>query len=172
MPHWSSCVRELLPPRTFTTELGVEMAKYETDIETELSPEGVVAALTDFSERRAEIWPYLAKDRFEVRELGETSALIKEGSGAPVGVWAVERYDWSEPNTVRWSVVESDAFVSGTTLIVRVAPRDGGGSRVHIVWERAGKTAKGKFVVGLISLAKGKPIFKTYKKVFDKLATS
>ena len=146
------------------------MARYEAEIETAATPEQVLRALTDFSSRRVEIWPYLSADRFRVIEQTETTARVREGSGAPAWVWAIERYDWSEPGTVRWKVEDSDAFASGTELIVRAKPREGGGSRVHITWERAGKTLKGKMVVGMVAAMKGKPIFDTYKKVFDSLA--
>jgi hypothetical protein len=145
------------------------MPRYERQIETAASPEQVRQTLIDFSPRRTEIWPYLASGYFEVLELGDTWALVREGSGSgPMGVWAVERYDWSEPGVVRWKVEDSNAFASGTELVVRITPRDGGGSRVDVRWERAGKTIKGKMIVGVISALKAKPIFDSYRKVFDK----
>lgn len=46
----------------------------------------------------------------------------------------VLRYDWSDPAVVRWTLVES-SYRGGGQGFVRVAPRDGGGSRVHAEWD-------------------------------------
>ncbi len=146
------------------------MACVEMEFTTKLSPTGVVAALTDFSDRRPDVWPYLDRSQYRVLEVGETHALVREGTGKPFPVWAVERYDWSEPNVVRWTVQESDTFQAGLGLVVRVSPAPGGGSTVHLTWERVGLTPGGKIVVALIALMRGKPLAKTFQRVFDKLA--
>lgn len=140
------------------------------DIQTRLSPERVVAALTDFSERRPSVWKYLDPAIFEVYEVGDTSAFVREGTGGPLRVWAKERYDWSTPGVVRWTVEESDSFLPGYGLRVDVAPGSDGGSKVHIVWERVGKNLKGKLIVAIIALLGGKPIGSSYKQAFDALA--
>ena len=49
------------------------MAHVELDIEdTSLYPERVIRALTDFSERRPEIWPCLHPSLYEVHSLAPT----------------------------------------------------------------------------------------------------
>lgn len=147
------------------------MAKLEMDIETALSPEGVVAALTDFSDRRPDIWPDLDRSFYKVISVGETSAVVQEGTSKPFKVWARERYDWSTPGAVTWVVEESDTFEPGYGLKVTAEPGPAGGSRVHITWERVGKNFAGRMVVRLIRLLGGKPISSSYKKAFDDLAT-
>ena len=47
--------------------------------------------------------------------------------------WVVCRYDWSDPDVVRWTVTDS-SYGGGGDGFVRIAPREGGGSRVHAEW--------------------------------------
>jgi hypothetical protein len=78
------------------------MPKVEMDVETTLPPERVRAALLDFSHRRPQIWPGIAPSLYEVSSVGDTTADVKEGTKSPgMTVWARERYDWSDPETVR-----------------------------------------------------------------------
>ena len=72
------------------------MPRLELDIDTDVPPEKVKAALLDFTERQPDIWPGLAREHYEVFEVGETHAIVKEGSKPP-NIWAKERYDWSKP---------------------------------------------------------------------------
>src|SRR5438046_10403276 len=86
------------------------MPKVEMDVETTLPPERVKEALLDFSDRRPEIWTGIDPTQYEVYSVSETSAEIREGTKlAGAKVWARERYDWSQPNTIRWTVEESNS---------------------------------------------------------------
>ena len=98
---------------------------------TALSPREVVAALTDFSERRPETWPGLDRARYQVHGLGETWALVTEGSRRP-NVWARERYDWSVPGTVSWRVEASNFCGPPSGIVASVSQGPRGGSRVLI----------------------------------------
>ena len=100
------------------------MPKVETEVETSLPPERVKAALLDFSDRRPEIWPGIEPSQYEVYEVGETWADIKEGSKFPgTTIWARERYDWSDPDTVRWTVQESNFSAPGSYVAAKTAGR-------------------------------------------------
>ena len=44
--------------------------------------------------------------------------------------------DWSDPEVVSWRVIDS-SYGGGGEGFVRVAPREGGGSRVHAEWDNA-----------------------------------
>jgi len=141
------------------------------DVDTGLSPERVRAALLDFSERRPQIWPGIEPSLYEVYTVGETSAEIREGTKLPgIKVWAREHYDWSDENKIRWTVMESNFSTVGSYVEVALSPRDGGGTHVHIVWNREGSTLIGKLVVRAIALARGKPIADSMQKTFDTLA--
>jgi Polyketide cyclase / dehydrase and lipid transport len=146
------------------------MASFQVTIDTNAEPEQVLDALLDFSDRRPEIWPGLAREHYEVYEVGQTSALIKEGSPRPLGVWAIERYDWSTPGTVRWTVEQSNFCTPGSHVEARVAPGPGGGSRIALTWDRTGANRRGRLIVALMTVV-GPPMLRSYlRKPLDRLA--
>lgn len=90
------------------------MPKISFSVDSSVSPDRVLAAAADCSALRPELWPNILRKFYEVREVADTYAVVREGSALPGGgVWAVERYDWSEPGVVRGTVVESDIFQPG-----------------------------------------------------------
>lgn len=145
------------------------MPHVEFDIASTLAPDKVMGAMLDFSERRPDIWPGLAAKYYEVYEVGDTTALIREGSGLPFNVWAKERYDWSTPWRVAWTVQESNFCTPGSRVILTVEPRDGG-SNVHIDWEREPSSLKGRMIVKMIASNNGKRLQGFIKQGFDSLA--
>jgi hypothetical protein len=146
------------------------MARLEFDIDTSLSPERVTQALLDFSPRRPETWPGIEPSLYEVYSVGETSADIREGTKLPgTKIWAREHYDWATPGTITWTVVESNFSAPGSYLSANIKPAEGGGSHLHVVWERTGTTLVGRAVVFMIKVSKGKPLATSMKKAFDRL---
>ena len=146
------------------------MAKFNVRIDTKAEPDQVRGALLDFTDRRPDLWPGLARELYEVYSVGETSAVIREGSAKPSKVWARERYDWSAPGTVRWTVEASDFCVPGSYVEVRVAPRAGGGSRIDLEWNRTGANPRGRMIVAFMKLF-GPSILRSYmRKTLDGLA--
>ena len=137
------------------------MATFTVAIDTPASPEQVVDALIDFSERRPDIWPGLAREFYEVVSVGETTAEIQEGSSKPIKVWARERYDWSTPGVVRWEVLESNFCNPGSFVEVRVRPGEHGGSHVDLEWSRTPSNAKGRMAVAMMKVA-GPAILRSY----------
>jgi hypothetical protein len=100
---------------------------------THLPPERVLAAVRDFSPRRAELWPDVHVEHLRVHETGTHHAVVTEGNPWPMGyVWETLRYDWSEPGAVRGTVVASNIFRAGSTWEVQARP-EGVGSRVDLV---------------------------------------
>lgn len=146
------------------------MARVELDVETSLPPERVRATLLDFSERRPEIWPGIEPSLYEVYSVGESTADVKEGSKFPgMTFWAREHYDWSAPDTVRWTVAESNFCTPGSYVAATIRPRQGGGTRVHVEWNRSGATPAGKLAVRLIALTKGRPVAASLRQAFKRL---
>jgi hypothetical protein len=149
------------------------MPKVELDIETSVPPSEVRSALLDFTDRRPEIWPGIEPGLYEVYEVGDTYADIKEGNKVPGGVvWAKEHYDWSSPDVITWTVRESNFCAPGSYVAATIAPRDGGGSRIHIVWNRTPTSFGGRVAAALVVLTKGKPVAASIRKALNKLEAS
>ncbi|HET9874110.1 MAG TPA: hypothetical protein VFP89_16125 [Propionibacteriaceae bacterium] len=107
------------------------------DFSTKASPEQVLRALTDFTDARLQIWNRtLDPKTYELRDRGETWAIARESSPRSP-FWVVARYDWSDPESVRWTVVES-SYGGGGEGLVRIAPGPDGGSWVHAEWGNTG----------------------------------
>ena len=146
------------------------MPHLELDVDTTVPPERIRAALLDFSERRPDIWPGLERSLYEVIEVGETTADIKEGSRMPgMTIWAREHYDWSDPDTVRWTVVESNFCTPGSRVYATLNPADGGGTRIHIDWERTPTTFGGRIAVFIITATKGRPLAMSIEKALKRM---
>jgi hypothetical protein len=146
------------------------MPRVEMDVETSLPPEKVKAALLDFSERRPELWPSIEPSLYEVYEVGETSAEIKEGTKFPgARFWAREHYDWSDPEKIRWTVKESNFSTPGSYVEATLRKREDGGTRIHIEWNRSPSSFLGRMATGMIVMSKGKPIAASIQKTMAKL---
>ena len=135
------------------------MPKVECDIDSRVPPEKVRGALLDFSLRRPGIWPGIYPLMYEVYEVGETYADIREGSKAPGGpIWAKEHYDWSTPDTVTWTVRESNFCAPGSYVSARLTPVATGGSRIHVTWSRHPTSMAGRIATFLIVATRGAPV--------------
>ncbi len=58
------------------------MQSYEVNVETTIPPERLLAAATDFSERRPDLWPTITRRRYRVFSLGDHTAEVEEGTTA------------------------------------------------------------------------------------------
>ena len=146
------------------------MARIVMDIDTKLAADKVLAALTDFTDRRPEIWPVLSREYFKVFSLGEASADVQEGQTKPMRLWAKEHYDWSKPGTVVSTVQDSSFMKPGSGVTVEVTPGQAGGSHLHITWERFPANLKGRIAVAMMTMTKGRPMTKYWSKALDDLA--
>jgi hypothetical protein len=116
------------------------MARFQFDLPTEAAPEAVRTALLDFSERRPELWPGLPRDQYEVYEVGDTWAEIREGYRGPI--WWRERYDWSVPGRVEWIALDSgfgalgsfDGRVATTAISVSARASNAVWARIASAW--------------------------------------
>ena len=129
------------------------MARFEFEMRSRASPEAIRAALLDFTERRPRFWPGLPADQYEVYEVGDTSAEIREGYRGPI--WWRERYDWSDPDRIRWAAVDSGFGTTGSYVVWEINRTEGGGSTSRVTWDRNGRTVFGKLFVALMALTRG-----------------
>ena len=128
----------------------------------------MIAALTDFSERRPQIWPDLDPQKYKVHELGPTSAVVTEGSRRP-DVWARERYDWSQPGRVGWRAEASNFCAPGGGVDVTAEALPDGGSMVRVEWQRTSTSLSGLSIVLTMRLLGARLLTSMYKPVFDRL---
>ena len=143
----------------------------EFDLEATAAPERVRDALLDFSEQRPRLWPGIDPSLYEVYSVGDTTAEVREGSRGPGGraIWAREHYDWSDPQTVRWTVQESNFSAPGSYVSAAIGPRADGGSIVHITWNRTGSTMAGRLICRIIRITRGRPVAASFKRGLDRL---
>jgi len=111
--------------------------RFEVSAETSASPEQVIEiAGKDFSARRAEIWPNVRASHLVIHDRGTDHAEVTEGGTGPARfIWERSRYEWSRPGVVTSTVIDSNAFLPGTTFELRAAPSDGG-STVEMILDR------------------------------------
>jgi hypothetical protein len=114
------------------------MLKITVKEHSSASAEEVLAlAGTDFSATRAQIWPNVTTRKLDVHERGETYVDVTEG-GTSIAryFWERSRYDWSQPGTVKATVIDSNVLAAGSTFELRVAPGNGGGCEVEMTLQR------------------------------------
>lgn len=128
-----------------------------------LSPERVLVAGHDFSARRAQVFPAVRLDHFDVHDLGDDWADVTEGTPAGIGInWERCRYDWSQPGSVKATVTSSNVYATpGSSWELRATPTDAG-SRVEMIWVREFTSSARGRVFGTLFRLIGKPIFGRY----------
>ena len=120
------------------------MARVSYRVETALEPKVVWDALTEFGPRRAQLWPDLSPESFQVLDRGDGWARVREGT-ASLGIWSIERYEWAYP-VITATVEKANAAQSGGTWRMEVKARAGGGTVVECAMDRRAKGLVGHFV--------------------------
>jgi hypothetical protein len=143
--------------------------RFEFDFVTTATPDQVIELMIDFSPNRPHRWPASSVKAFEVYHVGETEADIREGQDFPK-VWATWHYDWSVPNSVTLTVVESDTQAPGSFMTLTATPRAEGGSAVHGEWEQTSKSLTGALGVTAMRFIGPRFMSSYYKKVYDGLS--
>ena len=116
------------------------------------TPEQVLEAARDFSPRRAELWPDVHMEHFELHDRGNTWAEVTEGNPWPLGlVWERLRYDWARPGTVKGVVIDSNIFEPGSTWEIKATRRDGG-SVVEVIAVRHLRGVRGRMLAPFFPL--------------------
>jgi hypothetical protein len=74
---------------------------------------------------------------------------------------------------VRWTVRESNYFARGSYVEVRVRLKLDGGSHLDVEWKGRGVGFKGKLLIALVVLTRGKNVrSKAFQSAFDRALTS
>jgi hypothetical protein len=144
---------------------------FRYSLDTKATPEQVFGAFTDFSDHRLEVWrTTLDPAKYELRGSGENWAVVREGS-AGAGIWVVLRYEWQEPGTIRWTLVDSNHCDGGRGEVL-ISPRDGGGSRVDVMIDhQRPRGVKGTAIL-LVQRLVGPVAFpRLWRSALDRLAT-
>lgn len=146
------------------------MANVRFSIDSDLPAETVLAVATDFSDNRPRNWPNIDPKVYKVHTTSATSADVTEGSAVLGGIWAREAYDWSEPDTVRATVRDSNAFQRGGTWQLRVTPRLEGGCHIEVLNHRQAWGFKGRVIGAMLTLMGTRVLPKQLQQTLDIVA--
>ena len=124
------------------------------ELQSPLAPEAVLAALTDFSPRRAEIWPNVDSDHLKLHEQGPGWAEVTEGSSVAGGVWERERYSWDTgAGILKIETLDSNTWGPGSRWEYRLTPGPSGATRIEVTVVRNGKGLKGGLLGAALAIA-------------------
>jgi hypothetical protein len=116
-------------------------------LHTKLTPDAVLAALTDFGPRRAKVWPNIDDEHFKLHRSGPGWAEVTEGSSVAGGVWEREKYTWDAANgTVGVETLDSNTWGPGSRWDYRIAPARDSGAEIEVDVTRLGKGWKGRLI--------------------------
>ena len=109
-----------------------------------------IRALTEFGPNRSKIWGNSSPRLFELHRQGPDWAEVTEGT-ASAAIWQRYRYDWSTPNLVRLTVLDSNGFGVGSYWEYRFTPAENGRTIIDLMINRVPTTAKGRIYDALFS---------------------
>jgi Polyketide cyclase / dehydrase and lipid transport len=145
-----------------------DMAKLSYEIESNVPPEVVLEAATDFGPRRLELWAGIDPSRYELHGAGEGWADVTEASAVFGGIWARERYTWSG-NTVVATVQESNVFRPGGTWRLTVEPNGSGGSTIRVSVHRRAGSLRGRMLGAVVQVMGRKVLRASFETTLGRL---
>ena len=80
--------------------------------------------------------------------------MVREGT-ASLGIWALERYEWTYP-VITATVQDSNAAQTGGTWRMEVRPGPSGGSVLTITMDRKAKGFVGHIIHGIFQVTNGR----------------
>src|SRR5438105_15841378 len=117
---------------------------------TDLAPEAVLKALTDFSDRRPDLYRNIDRSHFRVHDHGPGWADVTEGN---VLAWERNRYEWNAgAGEVTVTAVESDSWARGSQWRYRLQPSASGGTQVDVTVVRTGRGLRGRLLGSVLSV--------------------
>ena len=121
---------------------------------TILTPEQFIAGLTDFGPGRSKLFADSTNDYLNVHYLGRSEADVTEGSR---GIWERLYYDWSDPNYVVLTTIDSNVWECGSSYTYNFTRMANGTTDIDVRISREGKNFKG-WVLGLVLRTIGKRV--------------
>jgi hypothetical protein len=146
------------------------MAKISFSIDSDLPAGAVLAAAIDFSEKRLRYWPNIDPKTYKVHATTARTADVTEGSAMLGGIWAREAYDWSQPNSVRATVQDSNAFQPGGTWQLQATPRPEGGCRIQVRSHREARGFKGMVIGTMLTVVGPRVLPAQLRQTLDVIA--
>jgi hypothetical protein len=114
------------------------------EVVTDLAPAAVLAALTDFSDRRPDLYRNIDRSHFRVHARGPAWADVTEGN---VLAWERNRYEWdAKTGIVTVETSESDSWRPGSRWEYRLRPMAAGGTQVDVTVVRIPRTLRGRLI--------------------------
>jgi hypothetical protein len=117
---------------------------------TTATPEQFLAALTDFSPNRSEIWVNSQPKFLVVHDQGDTWADVTEGSSAAGAIWERLRYNWSNPNDIVLTTTDSNTWGGKSGHRYTLTSNADGSTTLRAVMVRDGISVKGRLVALLL----------------------
>jgi hypothetical protein len=116
---------------------------------SDIAPGTVLNALTDFSDRRPDVWPNIDHSHFRVHGLGPGWADVTEGNAL---AWERNRYEWdAAAGVVTVTAVESDTWAPGSQWRYRLQPTAAGGTQLDVTVVRTGRGLRGLLIGAIIT---------------------
>jgi hypothetical protein len=139
-------------------------------VHTGLTPDAVLAALTDFSDNRARVWPNIDAAHYQLHAKGDGWADVTEGNSLAGGIWERNRYDW-DPGAGRLTIktLESSTWAPGSRWIYQLQPAADGGTDVEVKVVRNGQGLKGMLVGIAIALFGARMLRSDMEKVLARV---
>lgn len=140
-------------------------------VHTELQPDAVLAALTDFGPGRAGVWPNIDAEHFRVHGQGTGWADVTEGSAVAGGVWERSRYEWdAAAGTASATTTDSNTWGPGSRWDYRLTPASGGGTDVDVHVTRLGVGLKGRLLGAAVGLVGARRLRSDLERALDRAA--
>src|ERR1051325_10631595 len=108
---------------------------------TTATPEQFIAGLTDFGPGRSKLFGNSTDEYLKVHNKGAHHADVTEGSN---GIWERLRYDWSNPNHVVLTTIDSNLWGGASGHTYTFTRRPDGTTDIDAVVVREGKNLKGR----------------------------
>lgn len=126
---------------------------------TTATPEQFIAGLTDFGPGRSKLFKNSADGYLKVHSVGPHEADVTEGSG---GIWERLHYDWSHPQYVVLTTVDSNLFGGASGHTYTLTPKPDGTTQIDAVLVREGKNPRGRIVAAVLGTVGKRSLVKAF----------